>query len=74
MLSLPCDDRIATVTVDGESRAFEEFLGLLGRTVELKGFTGFRGGLDVSGAAIRLEVVAARMERKSSEDRERLWL
>ena len=28
------------------SEAFDNFLGLLGQQVELKGFTGFRGGLD----------------------------
>ncbi|XP_030606280.1 rap1 GTPase-activating protein 1 isoform X2 [Archocentrus centrarchus] len=30
-----------------ESEEFKEFLSILGETVELQGFTGFRGGLDV---------------------------
>ncbi|XP_028984836.1 rap1 GTPase-activating protein 2 [Betta splendens] len=32
---------------DHESEGFKEFLSLLGETVPLQGFTGFRGGLDV---------------------------
>ncbi|KAM9310470.1 rap1 GTPase-activating protein 2 isoform 2-T2 [Pholidichthys leucotaenia] len=31
-----------------ESEGFKEFLSMLGETVQLQGFTGFRGGLDVS--------------------------
>ncbi|KAK0149704.1 Rap1 GTPase-activating protein 1 [Merluccius polli] len=31
-----------------ESEEFQEFLSILGETVQLQGFTGFRGGLDVS--------------------------
>ncbi|TNN02735.1 hypothetical protein fugu_010222 [Takifugu bimaculatus] len=31
----------------GESEEFVEFLSVLGETVQLQGFTGFRGGLDV---------------------------
>ncbi|KAG8009981.1 Rap1 GTPase-activating protein 2 [Nibea albiflora] len=30
-----------------ESEAFKEFLSILGKTIQLQGFTGFRGGLDV---------------------------
>uniref|UniRef100_A0A3Q3WZZ6 Rap-GAP domain-containing protein n=1 Tax=Mola mola TaxID=94237 RepID=A0A3Q3WZZ6_MOLML len=30
-----------------ESEEFKEFLSILGETIELQGFTGFRGGLDV---------------------------
>jgi hypothetical protein len=29
------------------SVAFEEFLGFLGEKITLKGFSGFRGGLDI---------------------------
>ncbi|XP_077432714.1 rap1 GTPase-activating protein 1 [Vanacampus margaritifer] len=32
---------------DEESEEFTEFLSILGNTVQLQGFTGFRGGLDV---------------------------
>uniref|UniRef100_H2ULA2 Si:ch1073-90m23.1 n=1 Tax=Takifugu rubripes TaxID=31033 RepID=H2ULA2_TAKRU len=32
---------------NGESEEFVEFLSVLGETVQLQGFTGFRGGLDV---------------------------
>ncbi|KAM8826670.1 rap1 GTPase-activating protein 2 isoform 1-T1 [Synchiropus picturatus] len=32
---------------DQESDQFQDFLSILGETVELQGFTGFRGGLDV---------------------------
>ncbi|XP_059922146.1 rap1 GTPase-activating protein 1 isoform X2 [Gadus macrocephalus] len=31
-----------------ETQEFQEFLSILGETVKLQGFTGFRGGLDVS--------------------------
>ncbi|XP_036444690.1 rap1 GTPase-activating protein 1 isoform X1 [Colossoma macropomum] len=31
-----------------ESEEFKDFLSILGQTVKLRGFTGFRGGLDVS--------------------------
>ncbi|KAJ3598019.1 hypothetical protein NHX12_001533 [Muraenolepis orangiensis] len=31
-----------------ESEEFQDFLSILGETVQLQGFTGFRGGLDVS--------------------------
>ncbi|KAM7383309.1 hypothetical protein PAMP_002974 [Pampus punctatissimus] len=33
---------------DEESEEFKEFLSVLGETIQLQGFTGFRGGLDVS--------------------------
>ncbi|XP_029359871.1 rap1 GTPase-activating protein 1 isoform X2 [Echeneis naucrates] len=32
---------------NGESEGFKEFLSILGETIQLQGFTGFRGGLDV---------------------------
>ena len=34
------------------SHEFERFLGLLGKRVPLKGFTGFKGGLDTESKSI----------------------
>uniref|UniRef100_A0A3P9J9L8 Si:ch1073-90m23.1 n=1 Tax=Oryzias latipes TaxID=8090 RepID=A0A3P9J9L8_ORYLA len=40
-----------------ESEEFKEFLSILGETVQLQGFTGFRGGLDVCHAQTGSEAV-----------------
>ncbi|XP_061531645.1 rap1 GTPase-activating protein 2 [Phycodurus eques] len=44
---------------DEESEAFTEFLSILGDTVQLQGFTGFRGGLDVCHGQTGSEAVFA---------------
>lgn len=41
--------QLAFVLLDDSSRAFEEFLALLGKRVELKGWDRYRGGLDIKG-------------------------
>jgi hypothetical protein len=38
-----------TCNAEETSPAFEEFLLLLGKRIRLKGFTQFKGGLDVKG-------------------------
>ena len=48
LFKVKCSEEFELFLVKG-SEEFENFLHCLGDTIELKGWTGYRGGLDVAG-------------------------
>jgi hypothetical protein len=47
------------LTIEHGSPAFEEFLDFLGDRVQLEGFQGYRGGLDVKGLPPKREIASS---------------